>query len=206
MKSPYENKNVSEWKQITENLLAQNPIYEKREELVKIIFDSWKCIFESKICALQLGKDFIPSYSNLGFFIENLTALKLAEKYTTQWKHGKDKNEKDIVCLDNSDFSIEVKSSSSSKYIFGNRSYAQAESKKATKEKSGFYLAINYEKFKKNNLEVPQIVLIRLGFVEHSDWRAQKSAKGQQARLSSEVYEGKFITLYKKQKIKPKTK
>ncbi|TAE03347.1 MAG: ScaI family restriction endonuclease [Bacteroidetes bacterium] len=170
MKSPYENKNVSEWKQITENLLAQNPIYEKREELVKIIFDS-------KICALQLGKDFIPSYSNLGFFIENLTALKLAEKYTTQWKHGKDKNEKDIVCLDNSDFSIEVKSSSSSKYIFGNRSYAQAESKKATKEKSGFYLAINYEKFKKNNLEVPQIVLIRLGFVEHSGLACAKICK-----------------------------
>lgn len=198
MKSPYENIPSAEWGEITKVLLPQNPIYKIKGEVVEIILDAWKCIFDSKICDLQIGKDFIPSSSNLGFFIENLLAIKLAERYADIWKHGKEKDEKDIVCLTNNDYSIEVKASSSAKSIFGNRSYGQEQSSKAVKDKNGFYLTINFEKFEKDSLEMPKITLIRLGFVEHTDWRAQTSEKGQQASLSPEVYKNKFEILYSK--------
>ena len=42
-------------KEITEELLAQNPL--DKQVIVKIILESWECIFESKICNLQIGKD-----------------------------------------------------------------------------------------------------------------------------------------------------
>ena len=63
-------------------------------------------------------------------------------------------------------------------------------------------MSINFEKFKKNTENTPQITLIRLGFVDHTDWRAQKSATGQQASLSPEVHQYKFETIYKKEKVK----
>lgn len=201
MESPYLNKPESEWLQITQKLLPQNPIYAQKDELVKIILEAWDCIFKSTICSLQIGKDFIPSYSNLGFFIENLTAIKLAERYPHLWKHGRNTaTEKDIVCLKNDDYSIEIKASSSPKSIFGNRSHGQEQSDNAKKQKNGFYLAINFEKLEKDTQNTPQITLIRFGFVDHSDWRSQKSEKGQQASLSPEVYRYKFETIYEKPK------
>ena len=200
MKSSYQNKPFSEWKAITENLLAHHPI--NQEEIVQIILDAWEGIFNSKICGFQIGKDIFPNPQMLGYFIETITAAHLAKQYPKLWKHGKEKNEKDIVSLLDGDFSVEIKSSSSRKQIFGNRSYAQEQSERATKNKSGFYLTINFEKFKElDENHKPLITLIRIGFVEHSDWRAQKSEKGQQANLAPEVYKNKFITLYEIQKL-----
>jgi hypothetical protein len=89
---------------------------------------------------------------------------------------------------------IDRRSSSSAKQIFANRSYAQEQSDTATKDKNGYYLTINFEKT--NAPILPKITLIRFGYIEHSDWRAQKSEKGQQASLSPDVYKHKFIVLY----------
>ncbi len=204
MTSPYNSKPVAEWKGITEELLAQNPL--DKQEIVRIIVESWECIFESKICNLQIGKDIFPNPQMLDYFVETLTAAKLVNQYPKLWKHGKEKTEKDIVCLSNDDYSIEVKSPSSTKQIFGNRSYAQEQST-ATKDKNGFYLTINFEKFKTfSGLDKPEILLIRFGFVEHTDWRGQKSDKGQQANLSPDVYKNKFIILYEKNRANEKSK
>ncbi|MCU0391090.1 MAG: ScaI family restriction endonuclease [Thermoflexibacter sp.] len=207
MKSPYIGKDENEWQEITQNLLNSHPLNQK--EIVDIILKAWDCIFESKICSLQIGKDIFPNPQMLGYFIETLTAVKLAEKYPHIWKHGTEKHEKDIVYLQNDDFSIEIKSSSHASQIFGNRSYAQEQSDNATKDKSGFYLTINHGL----NEETQQfeIKLIRFGFLEHTDWRGQKSAKGQQANLSPKVYKNKFVKLYEspeksKKKRNSKTK
>lgn len=197
MKSPYTDQNLDEWKFITANLLDKNPLNQK--EIVEIILNAWECIFQSKICDLRIGKDIYPNPQMMGYFIETIIASHLSKKYPDVWKHGREKTEKDIVCLTNQDYSIEVKSSSSSKQIFGNRSYAQQQSDTATKSKDSFYLTINFEKFsdfEESDKAKPEITLIRLGYVEHSDWRGQKSEKGQQASLLPYVYQNKFVVLY----------
>jgi len=79
----------------------------------------------------------------------------------------------------------------SQKSIYGNRSYAKSDSGKC---KSGYYLTINFEKISTNN---PKILLIRMGWLDHTDWRGQKSETGQQASLTKEARESKFITLYR---------
>jgi ScaI restriction endonuclease len=86
---------------------------------------------------------------------------------------------------------------SNPKQIFGNRSYAQPDSGKGQKNKDGYYITINFEKFdKENKSKKPKILLIRFGYIEHSDWIAQKASTGQQARLSKDVYEYKFKLIY----------
>ncbi len=189
---PYKDRPISEWQAVTDKLISEHPL--DKQEIVAIILHAWGEIFNTNIGGLKIGTDFMPNPQMLGFFIETLTAVFLAKKYPAIWKHGKSKEEKDIVCLENHYFSIEVKSSSSAKQIFANRSYAQEQSDSAKKDKNGYYLTINFEK--KNVPILPKIMLIRLGYIEHSDWRAQESEKGQQARLSPEVYKHKFMVLY----------
>jgi len=98
--------------------------------------------------------------------------------------------EKDIVCESDDYFSLELKTSSQ-KSIFGNRSYTKSGTGKS---KSGYCLAVNFEKIDHEN---PQILRIRFGWLDHSDWVGQKSETGQQASLMKEAREYKLITLYK---------
>jgi hypothetical protein len=193
--TPYSDRPISEWQATTEQLLAANPLDQKT--LVAIVLNAWQCILDSKICELQIGKDFFPNPQMMGYFIETLTAIHLSERFPMIWRHGKEKDEKDVICLTDDAFSIEIKSSSSPNKIFGNRSYAQEQTDASTKSKSGYYLAINFEKFNTENpLQQPKIRLIRLGYLEHTDWRGQISAKGQKANLAPDAYRYKFITLY----------
>lgn len=64
------------------------------------------------------------------------------------------------------------------------------------KGKSGYYLAVNFEKF--SNTTNPQIKLIRFGWIDSGDWIGQKAATGQQSRLSSDVENYKLLQLYRK--------
>jgi len=84
---------------------------------------------------------------------------------------------------------LELKTSSQ-KSIFGNRSYAKSETGKS---KSGYCLAINFEKI---SCENPRILRIQFGWLDHSDWVGQRSETGQQAALTKEAKENKLITLY----------
>ncbi len=65
MTSPYSSKPITEWKEITEKLLTQNPL--DKQVIVKIVLESWECIFQSKICNLQIGKDIFPNPQMLGY-------------------------------------------------------------------------------------------------------------------------------------------
>ena len=118
MDSLYTDKNLDEWKSITADLLDKNPL--NIEEIVEITLDAWERIFQSEICDLKIGKDIYPNPQMMGYFIETIIASHLSKKYPDIWKHGREKTEKDIVCLTNQDYSIEVKSSSSSKKLSPN--------------------------------------------------------------------------------------
>ena len=120
----------------------------------------------------------------------------LSLKYPNRYKAGELKNEKDVHDVANPSMGIEIKASSNATQIFANRSYAQPSSDSETKDKNGYYLTINFEKISKSNPR-PKITIIRFGYLEHEDWIAQKSATGQQARLTSEAYKSKLIEIYR---------
>ena len=105
----------------------------------------------------------------------------------------KSASDKDLIYMTDDSFSIEIKTSSNPQSIFGNRSYAQ-KAMKDKKSKSGYYLAINFEKFTPQNTK-PKILKIRFGWLDHEDWMGQKSATGQQSRLSRDVETLKLIEL-----------
>ncbi len=128
----------------------------------------------------------------LGFLLQKLISLHFEKKYPKLWQSEKTSSDKDLVCLTDETFSIEIKTSSNPNKIFGNRSYAQASSN-VKKKKSGYYLAINNQPIKKNTK--PKIIKIRFGWLDHADWRGQSKATGQKANLSSEAETLKLLEL-----------
>ena len=46
-------------------------------------------------------------------------------------------------------------------------------------------------------LNNPQIKLVQMGWLDHSDWRGQRSETGQQASLTKEARAFKLIVLHK---------
>ena len=167
--SPYAGKDKSEWKAITEKLIAQHPLDEKL--LVQMILLAWNDIFETSIGRhnLKIGEHIFPKPQVIGALMHELIPAELAATYPKEWRGEKDAKDKDIVYIQNDYYSIELKTSSNSTRIFGNRSYAQKPSH-GKKGKDGFYIAVNFEKFSKNNRK-PEILVIRFGWLDHTDWR-----------------------------------
>ena len=132
----------------------------------------------------------------MGFFLHEFIPLELTSRYPKDWRGDISAAEKDIVFIPDDQFSIEVKTSSNPTRIFGNRSYAQ-KSITSKKGKSGYYIAVNFEKFLTPSKR-PEIVLIRFGWLDSSDWIGQTASTGQQARLPSDVEKYKLLTIYRK--------
>ncbi|MBQ2884421.1 MAG: ScaI family restriction endonuclease [Alphaproteobacteria bacterium] len=194
MESPYKNLPVENWKSKTEELINKHPL---KNKIVEIVLKSWDDIFKSKVGSFTIGKEITPSPQIMSFFLHELVAHYLSLEYPKEYKVGESKTEKDIHNMKKPELGIEIKASSNRTQIFANRSYAQPSSQSEEKDKNGYYIGINFEKFTKTN-RTPQILQIRFGYLEHSDWIAQKSETGQQARLSPDADKNKFFVLYKK--------
>lgn len=194
--SPYQGKTVAQWSAITDKLIASHPI--KPDEIVETVLKSWDDIFNSKIGSFSIGKEIEPVPQIMSFLLHELVAHYLSLKHPGIYKVGTVKTEKDIHCITNSSLSIEIKGSSHPNQIFANRSYAQPQSGNGQKDKNGFYIAINFEQFKDVKPNIPKILMIRFGYLEHTDWIAQTSATGQQARLGADVYRHKLKQIYPK--------
>lgn len=166
-----------------------------KDEIVDIVLQSWEDIFNSKMGSFSIGKEIFPGPQIMSFFLHELVAHNLSLKHPGVYKVGDAKKEKDIHNITNPSLGIEIKASSHKDKIFANRSYAQPSSDSETKDKNGYYLAINFEKFSKK-IRKPKITLIRFGYLEHKDWVAQKASTGQQAHLTPQAYASKLITLY----------
>jgi hypothetical protein len=194
--SPYAGKSKSEWKLITEELISKHPINEK--SLVDIILLAWNNIFETSIGRnnLKIGKHIFPKPQVIGALMHELIPAEMAASYPTQWRGEANAGDKDIVYVPNDFYSVELKTSSNPSRIFGNRSYAQRPTN-GKKGKDGFYIAVNFEKFSKK-ITRPEILVIRFGWLDHTDWRGQVAESGQQANLAPETYDLKFKTLYLK--------
>lgn len=194
MKSPYDNKPEETWKSITKDIVAKHPL--SLEAIKQIVLESWEDITKSSIGNYKIGVDIFPQPQILGFFLHELIPLKLATRFPGQWHKDKTKNDKDAVYIKDSHFSIEIKTSSNPKKVFGNRSYGKKAKNNVekTKTKSGYYLLINFKKIT-NNDRIGGVTKIRFGWIDENDWASQSAETGQQASLSAAVYEKKMIEI-----------
>lgn len=190
-KSPYLGKHPPEWGSITKQLLADFPL--SGEILVEVSLEAWKDIFHSDIGKekFRIGETIFPRPQIMGFLLHELIPLKLHARFQ-EWKKDKEVSEKDLIYVPDLKYSMEIKTSSHPNKIFGNRSYAQPSSN-PKKDKSGYYLALNFEKFSEN--PNPRIRLIRFGWLDHTDWIGQRAPTGQQAHLKPESENSKLLIL-----------
>ncbi len=193
--SPYANLPVKQWWEKTKELISQHPL--KTEELVEITLKSWNELFFSSIGSkpFRIGVEIFPKPQIMGFLLHEIIPLELSERYRGIWCNEKTVGGKDIVYIPDDRYSIEIKTSSSKGKIFGNRSYAQ-KPRTSKKSKSGYYLAINFQKFSQE-VTRPEITRIRFGWIDHEDWLGQKAASGQQSRLDINVEKFKLLEIYR---------
>lgn len=196
MTSPYDNLPKNEWKQKTRELLDSHPLNES--EIVNCILQSWEGILKTKIAGvLEIGVDVFPVPQVMGNFLHEIVPYKLSQQYPKLWRKDKSKKEKDLVYIPNRNLSVEIKTSSNPSGIYGNRSYGQLDNKTG-KSKAGYYIAINFEKFDQENPDsTPRIKRIRFGWLDHTDWKAQSAATGQQAYVIGDAKKHKMKEIYK---------
>lgn len=194
IQSPYKGVPVEEWPKVSASLVSEHPL--QKEEIVEVVLKVWSDIFKSSLGSkpFYIGRDIFPKPQIMGVLLHELIPLELMERHTGFWRSDKKTDEKDLIYIPDNKYSMEIKTSSSVKGIFGNRSYAQ-KAKSIKKSKSGYYLAINFQKFEEN-LRTPKITLIRFGWIDHEDWIGQKAPTGQQSRLNKDVMEVKLVRLY----------
>ena len=136
--SPYKDKPVSDWLNITKTIIKEHPI--SSNVIVEETLEAWTNIFNSGIGEenFKIGKDIFPAPQIMGFLLHELIPLKLMARFPKVWKKDKEVSEKDLVYIPDLKFSIEIKTSSSKDKIFGNRSYGQP-STNPKKDKSTFF-------------------------------------------------------------------
>jgi hypothetical protein len=182
--SPYEGARTETWSSITDQVIRAHPL--SPQLLVKTVLTAWNEIFESRVGSLQIGKDIFPQPQIMGFFLHELIPVVIA-RVAPEWRRGDvGAGEKDLHFTQDAAYSVEIKTSSNPKQIFGNRSYAQVPTARS-RDKAGYYLAVNFSPFKTSFQTLPPIVRIRFGWLDHTDWIGQTSATGQQARLTRDA-------------------
>ena len=189
--SLYSDLPIDQWAAVTEKLVSQHPL--GLTEILEIAQSSWESVWSTKIGSppTQLDlRDVNPPATVIGYFFEKIFAKKLADKYPGVWRGGLSGDEKDLHNDSDPNISVEIKASGQlGTKIFGNRSYGQKVENEslAKKDKSGYYITVNFYG--------EQLNLVRFGWIDSSDWKAQAAATGQMAGLPDEVYKHKLIAL-----------
>ena len=186
--SPYSNEPQSRWREITENLIENYPL--TTQQILDLAMLSWRRLWNFQIGGkISLEEVELPA-TIVGYFFQKLFAHELKSRYPKIWKGEELKTDKDLVNIQNSNFSTEMKCSGQLGYsLFGNRSYNQVSesSDMSGKNKSGYYITVNFYK--------KVITLLRIGWIDQDDWVPQSSATGQAAVLKPEVYQHKLIEI-----------
>lgn len=187
-RSPYANEPLSDWLQITHDLIAQYPI--SPQEILDVAILSWDRLWTSQIGGeISLDEVDLPA-TVVGYFFQKLFTHELKSRYPRIWKGEELKSDKDLVNIQDPYFSTEMKSSGQLGYcLFGNRSYNQTSdaSGMSGKDKSGFYITMNF--YRKT------ITLLRIGWIDQDDWVPQGAETGQAAILKQEVYQYKLLQI-----------
>jgi hypothetical protein len=146
--SPYSGKPESTWLAVTQQLVDNHPL--KQTLLLEATTASWRTLWQTTIgsgaLSVKLADLRVPA-TIVGYFFEVLLALELERRAPSLWRGNQSKNEKDLVYVPDPRFSVEIKTSGQAGFkIYGNRSYGQKSENDllVKKEKSGFYLTINF--------------------------------------------------------------
>lgn len=195
MVSPYSGLAVENWAEKTKELIKQHPL--KPDVIKEVALASWKILWQTKIgegATVMNLEEINPPAIVVGYIFEKLFAKELQRKYPTEWRGTQSKDEKNIFYIQNSEFSIELKTSGQlGTEIFGNRSSGQKVENEvlAKKEKSGYYITVNFHK--------TTLTLLRIGWLEnsseHTDWKPQISQTGQASPLTKDAYKYKLFTI-----------
>jgi len=189
-------RNATAVQAVTLRLVKEYPL--GPTELVDAVLASWNGLAGSSIGRARIGVDVFPTPQIVGAFLHELIPLDLRAANGLDWRGDMTASEKDIVYTPESRFSAEIKTSSHAKQIFGNRSFGQQGNAVGKKEKSGYYLAVNFTAWSRDGSEsaTPGIKLIRFGWLDHVDWMAQDASTGQAATLPPLVENCQLLTLF----------
>ena len=111
MASPYANEPEQRWSEITERLINEHPL--SNEDIVSAVLEAWEGIMKTSIAGeLQIGVDIFPTPQILGNYLHELIPVILERRYPDLWARDVQKNDKDLVCVQNSFYSCEIKTSS----------------------------------------------------------------------------------------------
>lgn len=186
--SPYANQPISNWRNITNELVRQYPI--STEEILEIATISWSRLWGSVVGGqINISEVDLPA-TVVGYFFQKLFSHELSNRYPLIWKGEELKSDKDLVNRLDPRFSTEMKASGQLGYsLFGNRSYnQQSETSSVTgKDKSGFYITLNFYG--------QTMTLLRVGWIDQDDWIPQGAQTGQAAILRPEVYQHKLVEI-----------
>jgi hypothetical protein len=194
--SPYDGVPPDKWAAKTNALLKDYPV--ERSVLVEVVLEEWESIFDSRVgkLGLKIGEHIFPKPQIMGDYLHELIPYDLQARYPGVWRRDATGADKDLVYVPDDYWSTEIKTSSHPGQVFGNRSYAQP-GVGGKKSKSGFYLTVNFQRWADVKDSLPGIRVIRLGWLDHTDWVAQVAASGQQAKIRPEAYAGKLVELYR---------
>lgn len=190
MPSPYEGVPVEGWQAITHRLVEAHPL--ERSVILETALSSWNHLWSTTVGDGASGfklAELAPPATVIGYFFEKLFARELAFRLPGIWVGGVG-SQKDLHCLTDASMSVEMKSSGQLGYkVYGNRSYGQVveNAEAAKKDKSGYYITINFYG--------DILTLLRFGWIDSSDWQAQRSATGQMAGLGENVYRHKLVPI-----------
>jgi len=168
-----------------------------------VVLGSWEAIFQSTLGdGFRVGQHIFPKPQIMGFLLHELIPLEFEHLKPKEWRAEQTAADKDLVYLPDDSFSIEIKTSSHPAQIYANRSYGQEGVSEGKKAKSGYYIAVNFDRWpsisKKptKKLVKPSIRSVRFGWLDHTDWLAQSAATGQQSALPALVENAQLLTFF----------
>lgn len=189
--SPYAGRPPDRWRAITRRPLAKHPL--RPEVILDLATTAWGKVWDTTVgsgaTAVRLAGLSVPA-TVVGYFFEVLLARELEARFPGVWRGNRSKEEKDLVYLPDPGLSVEIKTSGQLGYrVYGNRSYGQdvRNEDQAKKEKSGFYITVNFYR--------QTLTLLRFGWIDAGDWQPQASPTGQMAGLPDSVYEHKLVPI-----------
>lgn len=190
--SPYFDVPMEKRRHVTRDLLDLQPM--SGPELIDAVISSWGDIFRSQIGVARIGVDIQPAPQIMGYLLHELIPLTIS-KTNSDWRRDGSTNEKDLVYIPNEEYSIEIKTSSDKGKIWGNRSFGQDTDDVSKKAKSGYYCAVNFQKWRDS--PSPKIQSIRYGWLDSTDWIGQAAASGQKSSIPDVIYNTQLPQLYK---------
>jgi hypothetical protein len=193
MDSPYTGKPEAEWPAVTRRLADTFPL--PMATLGAAARDAWDLLYSATVVGgrLHFGVDLFPEPQVIGAFLHELIPWVVAER-AAGWRRDQTGYDKDLVCLADERYSIEIKTSSDDAGFYGNRSYAQVSAAGGKKGKAGYYLVVNFPKTHKTRVVSP-LTQVRFGWLDHTDWVGQSSPTGQQARVPAAVARAKLVAI-----------